>query len=54
MNKISIYELIFLQEHFAGKKRPTKEDKARAEKHDNHLRATVDGAFTMSCTRVPE
>ena len=54
MQKIMIYDLIVLQEHFARKKRPTKEDRARAEKIENHLRALVDGAVMMEFTRIPE
>lgn len=49
MNKISIYEVMILQEYFAKKIKPTKEDKARAKRLDEHLAQAVDGLVFMKC-----
>ncbi len=42
MNKMSIYDLCILHDHFARKNDPSEEDRARIQKMDDILRHLVD------------
>lgn len=52
MHKISVYEMIALQQYFASKKKPTALDKKIAKKIDDHLIILADGMVTMSCSPI--
>jgi hypothetical protein len=42
MEKLSVYDLVLLRNHFANKKKPTADEKAALEKLDRHLLRVVE------------